>query len=58
MEIIFIILSIAIFLMISPYITYIVNLIGGVVPDVIMTFLLVAIGIKTILFIIHRGSEG
>lgn len=58
MEIIVIILAAALILMFMPYINFIIQILNGIVPSTIMTFLLLGISLKIILFVIHRGGEG
>lgn len=55
LEIIIAVVLIALF---YPWIQMILSYVGYVIPMSILQFILIAFGIKIVLFIIHRGSEG
>jgi len=58
MSLIEIIIAILIIVMCLPLITHFTNLFIGIIPTSLLTFLTIAVLLKIILFIIHRGDEG
>ena len=58
MNVIEIVIAILIIVMCLPIITHISSLFIDIIPTSLLTFLSIAILLKIILFIIHRGDEG
>lgn len=58
MEVIQVIIAIVLVAFLSPWITKVIGYFSAFIPAWIMNFLYLAVALKFILFIIHRGDEG
>ena len=52
------VIAIVIVALLLPFVTKITALFVGVIPSVLLNFLLLIVAVKLVLFVIHRGSEG
>lgn len=57
MEVIQVIIAIILVAFLSPWLTKLIGYFSSFIPSWIMNFLYLAIALKFILFIIHRGDE-
>lgn len=58
MEVIAVVICIILVALLSPWILKIIGYFQEFIPGWILNFLFLAIALKLILFIFHRGSEG